>query len=67
MYYIHIYIYIHISIYIYILMRHAARTPPPPDFIVCSLLQLTSFGKLQNATQNFEVSVRYYKFSEVLC
>ena len=49
-----------------ILMRHAARTPPPPEFIVCGLLQLTSLGKLQNVTQRFEVTVRYYRFSEVL-
>ena len=50
-----------------ILMRHAARIPPPPDFVVSGVLHLTSFGKFQNVTQSFEVSVRYYKFSEVLC
>ena len=46
-------------------MRHAARTPPPLDFVVCGLLQLTLFGKLQNAAQSFEVSVRYYKFFQI--
>jgi hypothetical protein len=45
----------------YIPTRHAARTPPPPDLIVSGLLRLTSFRKLQNATQSFEVSVQYYK------
>ena len=49
-----------------ILMRHAARTPPPPDFVACGLLQLTLFGKLQNVTQRFEVNMRYYKFIFVL-
>ena len=58
--YIYIYLYISISLY-YILMRHEARTPPPPDLVFCGLLQLTLFGKLQNVTQSFEVSARYYK------
>ena len=44
-------------------MRHAARTPPPPDFVAFGLLQLTLFGKLQNIAQRFEVNVRYYRFS----
>ena len=26
-------------------MRHAARTPPPPDFGICGLLQLTLFDE----------------------
>ena len=46
-------------------MRHAARTPPPPDLIACGLLQLTLFRKLQNSKQSFEVSVRYYLFLAV--
>ena len=52
-------------------MRHAACTPPPPDFVICGLLQLTFFGKLQNVAHKFEVSARSYKFSAsslpVLC
>ena len=60
-----------LSILLFILMRHAARTPAPPDFIVCGLLQLTLFEQLQNVTQSFEVSVHYYNFfasySPVLC
>ena len=48
-------------------MRHTARTPPPPDFIACGLLQLMLFRKLQDARDSFEVSARYYKFPKVLC
>ena len=44
-------------------MRHAARKPPPPDFVICGLLQLTLFGELQNVAQSFKVSVRSFKFS----
>ena len=45
-------------------MRHTARTSPFPGFVVCGLLRLTSFQKLQNATQRFEVSVSCYLFSK---
>ena len=48
-------------------MRHASRTPPPPDCGVCGLLQLMFFRKLINVAQSFEVSIRYYKFSKVIC
>ena len=63
MLYIYIYLYIH---YIYPYAPCGAHTAAP-DFVACGLLQLTSFGKLQNALDSFEVNVRYYKFSEVLC
>ena len=49
------------------MVRHAAHTPPPPDFVICGLLQLTLFGNLQNVAQHVEVSVRSYKFPQVLC
>ena len=52
-------------------MCHVARTPPPLDFVVCGLLRLPAFRNLQNATQRFEVSVRYSLFHRsflpVLC
>ena len=53
--------------HVHILMRHAARTLPPPGFVACGLLQLMLFGKSQNVAQRFKVNVRYYQFSEVLC
>ena len=49
----------------YIPMRHAARTPPPLDFVVFALLRLTAFRTLQNVLKSFEVNVRYYLCSEV--
>ena len=55
-----------LGLFLLIPMRHAARTPPPPDFVACGLLRLMLFRKLQNALDSFEVSVRSHKFSEVL-
>ena len=43
-------------------MRHAARTPPTPDFIACGLLRLASLRRLTNVMQSFEVNVCYYQF-----
>ena len=46
-----------------ILVRHAAYTPTPPDYVVCGLLRLMAFPNLQNVTLRFEVNVRYKQFS----
>ena len=69
------YTYIYIYMYLYFLcksicdplfkeisvcaMRHAHRRP---ELVVCGLLRLTSFWKLQNVLKSFEVSVCYYIF-----
>ena len=47
-------------------MRHVARTPPPPDFVICGVLRLTLFRKLQNDLDSFEVNARSCKFFEVI-
>ena len=36
-----------------VLMRHAARTPPPSDFIVCGLLRLMLFRKIAKCRTKF--------------
>ena len=45
-------------------MRHVARTPSAPDLGSLQFVALTSIQKLQDITQNFEVSLCYYLFSE---
>ena len=47
-------------------MRHAARTPLSPDFVIRGVLQLTLFRKLKDALDSFEVSARSCKFSKVI-